>query len=185
MAENTPLTGYEPNILDDFHYSEIAEIFFRDESSDTVPSYLFDAELDDEVQKFMNTMSDPAQFQGRIIFMSWGSEDNERECNANADLVSIFAKRFPAGRWSFLGPGSEKKWCSTHVDRPQEDWDRVAESMMMRFGERPAMFRLLLMRGAVTTRTLVATVVCWRQTRNLAPPRRGNGVKSSRLKSTA
>ena len=64
-----------------------------------------------------------------------GSEDNERECNANADLVSILAKRFPAARWSFLGPGSRKKWYSTYIDRPQREWDRIAESMMIRFGE--------------------------------------------------
>ena len=44
----------------------------------------------------------------------WGFEDNERECNANAGLVSIYARRFPAGRWSFLGHGSEKKWYSTY-----------------------------------------------------------------------
>ena len=48
MAENTFLTSYEPKLFDDFHYSEIIEIFFRDESSDAVLSYLFDAELDDE-----------------------------------------------------------------------------------------------------------------------------------------
>ena len=48
LAENTPLTGYEPNILDDFHYSETTEIIFQVQSSATVPSYLFDAELDDE-----------------------------------------------------------------------------------------------------------------------------------------
>ena len=48
LAENTSLTGYEPKLPDDFHYSETTEIFFRDESSDTVPSYWFDAELDDE-----------------------------------------------------------------------------------------------------------------------------------------
>ena len=71
-------------------------------------------------EEFMSKMSDPPEFKGRLTFMSmfndilWISEDNERECNANADLVSIFAKRFPAGRWSFLGPGSEKKWYSTH-----------------------------------------------------------------------
>ena len=51
-------------------------------------------ELVQEVQTFMNKMSDPSQFQGRIIFMSmfndisWGSEDNEKECNANATLVT-------------------------------------------------------------------------------------------------
>ena len=66
-----------------------------------------------EVQKFMNKMSDPDQLQGRIIFMSmfndiiWRIKDNEQECIANATLVSVFAKRFPAGRWSFLGLGSE------------------------------------------------------------------------------
>ena len=32
MAESTPLTGYDPNIPDGFHYSETTEIFFRDES---------------------------------------------------------------------------------------------------------------------------------------------------------
>ena len=49
--------------------------------------------------------------------------------------MTLFAKRFPAGRWSFLGPGSEKKWSSTYIDRPQGEWDRVAELMMVKFGE--------------------------------------------------
>ena len=34
-----------------------------------------------------------------------------------------------------LGPGSEKKWYSTHDSKPQGDWDKVAELMMIRFGE--------------------------------------------------
>ena len=44
-------------------------------------------ELVQEVQKFMNKMSDPAQFQGRIIFRSmfndiiWGTKDNGQECD--------------------------------------------------------------------------------------------------------
>ena len=41
-------------------------------------------------------------------------------------LVTLFAKSFPAGRWSFLGPGSEKKWYSTY---------RVAELMMIELRE--------------------------------------------------
>ena len=63
----------------------------------------------------MTKMGDPSQNKGQIIFVSmfhdiiWGSEDSERECIANATLVSLFAKRFPPGRWSFLGLGSEKK----------------------------------------------------------------------------
>ena len=87
-------------------------------------------QLVDEVQEFLSKMSDPAQFQGRIIFMSmfndiiWGTKDNERECIANATLVSLFAKRFPAGRLSFFGPGSENKWYSTYNERPQGEWQK-------------------------------------------------------------
>ena len=98
-------------------------------------------QLISKVQEFMTQICDPSQFKGRIIFMSmfndisWGSEGNERECSANATLVSIFAKRFPARRWSFLGPGSEKKWYSTYTDRPQGEWDRIAELMMIKFRE--------------------------------------------------
>ena len=49
MEIYNPLTGYEPNLLDDFHYSETTEIIIQEESGDkdTEPSYLCDAELDD------------------------------------------------------------------------------------------------------------------------------------------
>ena len=50
LATNTPLTCYEPNIPDHFHYSETTEMIFQEQSSDknTELSFLFDAELDDE-----------------------------------------------------------------------------------------------------------------------------------------
>ena len=48
LAAFTPPTSYEPKLLDDFHFSETIEIIFQEESDDAVPSYLFDAELDDE-----------------------------------------------------------------------------------------------------------------------------------------
>ena len=48
LAEIAPLTGYEPNFFDDFHHSETTEIFFQEQSSDTLPSYLLDAEISDE-----------------------------------------------------------------------------------------------------------------------------------------
>ena len=99
-------------------------------------------QLCNKVQEFLPEMStEPEDFTGRIIFMSMfndisrGSKENERECELSAPLVSMYAKRFPAGRWSFLGPGSEKKWYSTHTDRPQREWDRVAELMMIKFAE--------------------------------------------------
>ena len=47
----------------------------------------------------------------------------------------LFAKRFGAGQWSFLGPGSEKKWYSTDEDSPKGGWDRMAEKMMITFAE--------------------------------------------------
>ena len=50
-------------------------------------------------------------------------------------LVSIFAKRFSPGRRPFSGPGSEKKWYSTHDSKPQGECDKVAELMMIKFGE--------------------------------------------------
>ena len=67
--------------------------------------------------------------------ISWGSQDNEQECELSANLVSICAKRFSPGRRSFLGPGSEKKWYSTHDSKPQGEWDRVTELMMTTFAE--------------------------------------------------
>ena len=84
---------------------------------------------------------EPEDFSGRIIFMSmfndtsWGSKDNEQECELSAQLVSIHARRFSPGRWSFLGLGSEKKWYSTHEYKPHGEWDRVAEEIIIKFAE--------------------------------------------------
>ena len=63
--------------------------------------------------------------------ISCGTKDNEKECESNARPVSLFAKRFATGQWSFLGPGSEKKWYSVSADSPQGEWDRIAEKMML------------------------------------------------------
>ena len=40
--------------------------------------------------------------------ISWGSKDDKKECKSNAQLVSLYAKRFRTKQWSFLGLGSEK-----------------------------------------------------------------------------
>ena len=50
MAIYNPLTAYEPKLLDNFDYSETSAVIFQEESGDmdTEPSYLCDAELDDE-----------------------------------------------------------------------------------------------------------------------------------------
>ena len=48
LANNAPLTGYEPNFFDYFHFSETTEIFLQEPSSDTRPSCLHDAEISDD-----------------------------------------------------------------------------------------------------------------------------------------
>ena len=60
-----PPTGYEPNVLDDFHYSETSEMIFQEESGaiDTELSYLCDAELDDGT--IGKALSSPLFFQER------------------------------------------------------------------------------------------------------------------------
>ena len=54
-----------------------------------------------KVRELLSNMStEPEDFTGRIIFMSmfndisWGSKENERECELSAQLVSMYAKRF-------------------------------------------------------------------------------------------
>ena len=79
--------------------------------------------------------------EGMIIFMSmfndisWRSKDNKIDCDSNAQLVSLYVRRFGAGQWSFLGPGSEKKWSSINEDSPQGEWDRKTEKMMVTLAE--------------------------------------------------
>ena len=91
-------------------------------------------QLSQEVKSLLLRLGEtPEKFTGRIIFMSMfndiscGSRDNEKECESNARLVSLYAKRFGTGQWSFVGPGSEKKWSSISADIPQGQWDRIAE----------------------------------------------------------
>ena len=77
-----------------------------------------------KVQELLSRLSvTPEKFTGRIIFMSmfnkisWGSKDNKIECESNAQLVSLYAKGFGAGQWSFFGPASEKKWYSVSEEQ--------------------------------------------------------------------
>ena len=53
-----------------------------------------------------------------------------KECETIAYLVSLYARRFGAGQWSFLGLGSEKMWSFFSEDSPQGEWDKMAEKML-------------------------------------------------------
>ena len=83
----------------------------------------------------------PETFTGRILIMSMfndiscGTNDNEQECLVNARLVSLYARRFGIGQWSFIGPSSEKKWYSIEEKSPQGIWDHIAEKMLVEFAE--------------------------------------------------
>ena len=83
-------------------------------------------QFSDEVKSLLYRLGKtPEIFTGRILFMSMfndiscGTKDNEEECLANARLVSLCPRRFGKGQWSFIGPGSEKKWYSIKEDSPQ------------------------------------------------------------------
>ena len=83
----------------------------------------------------------PETFTGRILFMSMfndiscDSKGNKEECLANARVVKVLAKKFGIGQWSFIGPGSEKKWYSGEENSPQGAWDRIADEMLLEFAE--------------------------------------------------
>ena len=66
--------------------------------------------------------------------ISCDRKDNKEQCLKNAEFVKTFAKRFGIGQWSFIGPGSEKKWYPSE-NSPQGAWDHVAEDMLLRFAE--------------------------------------------------
>ena len=99
-------------------------------------------QLSEEVKRLLFRLEEtPESFTGRILFMSMFNdiscriEDNASECLANAKLVSLYARRFGKGQWSFSGPGSEKKWYSMKEDSPQGIWDNIAERMLLEFAE--------------------------------------------------
>ena len=88
----------------------------------------------------------PETFTGRTLFMSMFNDiscdgkGSEEECVANAKVVSILAKKFGIGQWSFIGPGSEKKWYSMEENSSQGIWDHIADKMLLEFAESGSYF---------------------------------------------
>ena len=64
----------------------------------------------------------PETFTGRILFMSMFNDiscdgkGNEEECVANSKVVSILAKKFGIGQWSFIGSRTRCCWNSQKAD---------------------------------------------------------------------
>ena len=84
----------------------------------------------------------PENFTGIILFMSMfndiscGTKDNATERLANAKLVSLYARRFGKGQWSFIGPGSEKSGTLSVKNVHKESGTNFAERMLLEFAER-------------------------------------------------
>ena len=98
-------------------------------------------QLCDKISDLLSSLGQsPEAFTGRILFMSMFNDissdryDNKAECVKNADFVKTFEKRFGIGQWSFIGPGSEKKWYPSE-NSPQGEWDYIAEDMLLKFAE--------------------------------------------------
>ena len=98
-------------------------------------------QLCDKISDLPSSMGQtPESFTGRILFMSMFKDifcdryDNKDECLRNANIVKTFAGRFGIGQWSFIGPGSEKKWYLSE-NSPQGAWDHIAEEMLLEFAE--------------------------------------------------
>ena len=90
-------------------------------------------QLCDKISDLLSDLGQtPETFTGRILFMSMFNDiscdrkGNKDECLANAKVVKVLARKFGVGQWSFIGPGSEKKWYSAE-NSPQGAWDNIAE----------------------------------------------------------
>ena len=85
--------------------------------------------------------NEPENFEGRNIFRSmfndieWTQKGNSEQCISKAETVENYAKRFPQGHWTLLGPGDEKKWCGILCYTLEGEWDSTATPMVERFKE--------------------------------------------------
>ena len=67
--------------------------------------------------------------------ISCDRKGNKEECLANSRVVKVLVKKFGIGQWSFIGPGSEKKWYYAEENSPQGTWDQRADEMLLEFAE--------------------------------------------------
>ena len=72
----------------------------------------------------------------------WDVPGNDEICENNSETIKQYARGFPRGHWSYLGPGSEKKWYGTYDRKPDGSWDRIVEKMLLNFaGSGHSIFR--------------------------------------------
>ena len=96
--------------------------------SSAIKSVIFGAIWD----KHQKISQEEFSFMSMFNDISCGRKDNKDVCLANAEIVKVLAKKFDVGQWSFIGPGSEKKWYSSE-NSPQGAWDNIAGEMLLEF----------------------------------------------------
>ena len=75
-------------------------------------------EIMEEVKKLckaysvnLKNLMDESSFKSMFNEIKWRQDDTQ--CILNSIKDSKYARRYPCGHWSFLGPGLEKTWCKT------------------------------------------------------------------------
>ena len=63
----------------------------------------------------------------------WDAKGNDEICENDLMTIKQYPRRIPRDHWSFLGPGSEKKWYGTYDHKPHGSRDRIAEKMLLNF----------------------------------------------------
>ena len=99
-------------------------------------------QLSDEVKSLLLRLNETLEnFTGTILFMSMfndipvGQKTMKMDVWQMLDSYLGMQEDLEKGQWSFIGPGSEKKWCSIKEGSPQGIWDKIAERMLLEFAE--------------------------------------------------
>ena len=64
-----------------------------------------------------------------FVEIEWREHDTG--CIHDSIEVGNYARKFPRGHRSFLGPGLEKTWYRTCIEKPNRKWDGTAASMIL------------------------------------------------------
>ena len=89
----------------------------------------FTVEIGWKTRKFYRTDYLRVDVQRHLM----GSTDNKKECESNAQLVSLFAKKDLEQVKCHSSDLDQRKWYCMGADSPQGEWDRVAEKMLIHY----------------------------------------------------
>ena len=91
--------------------------------------------LFEKIQSLMRDLQcEPEHFTDRIIFMSmyydteWGAKGNTERCEYNSQTVAEYARKFPHGHWSFLGPRQTRRILGSNGSRNDVEFLRFRSS---------------------------------------------------------